>query len=109
MMERSAYKPKPENAPREKPAMAEELATLRELVANLRGQLRKPCGNAIRHATSSQHCAQSLKPTATLRSTRIKPSRSTTSSWNKARHSQARHRTAWCAHGNSQRRDSHAT
>jgi hypothetical protein len=33
MIERGEYKPKPENAPREKPAMAEELATLRELVA----------------------------------------------------------------------------
>ena len=39
MMERGEYKPKPENAPREKPA--EELATLRELVANLRGQLEE--------------------------------------------------------------------
>ena len=41
MMERSEYQPKPENVPREKPAMAEELATLRELVANLRGQLEE--------------------------------------------------------------------
>jgi hypothetical protein len=41
MMECGEYKPKPENAPREKPTMAEELATLRELVANLRGQLEE--------------------------------------------------------------------
>jgi predicted nuclease with TOPRIM domain len=41
MMERGEYKPKPENAPREKTAMAEELATLRELVANLRGKLEE--------------------------------------------------------------------
>jgi predicted nuclease with TOPRIM domain len=40
-MERGEYKPKPENAAREKPAMTEELATLRELVANLRGQLEE--------------------------------------------------------------------
>ena len=33
MMERSEYKPKPENAPREKPAMAKELATLRAALA----------------------------------------------------------------------------
>ena len=41
MMECGEYKPKPENAPRDKPSSAGELATLRELVANLRGQLEE--------------------------------------------------------------------
>ena len=41
MMERGEYKLKPENARREKPSIAGELATLRDLVANLRGQLEE--------------------------------------------------------------------